>query len=66
MVPHSGHIALGAVLGLAERWRERWPSARHPTPAACLTVINTRLLLLDTLLRWLPASTHTQQENRQV
>ena len=66
LIPHSGHVSFDAVATLAGRWRQREPSPRHPTPAACLTVVNARRLLLDALWARLPAATPQQREDRQV
>ena len=64
--PNSGTARVADVAALAERWQRRWPSARHASPAASLTVANMRHLLLDALWRKLPVVTEAEQHDRAV
>ena len=64
--PNSGTVRVADVAALADRWQRRWPSARHASPAALLTVANMRHLLLDALWKQLPAVTEAEQHDRGV
>ena len=66
MWPDSGTVHVADVAALADRWQQRWPSARHASPAASLTVANMRHLLLDALWKQLPTATPAQQRERAV
>ena len=66
MWPDSGTVRVADVAALADRWQRRWPSARHASPAASLTVANMRHLLLDALWKQLPTATAAQQRERAV
>jgi len=64
--PDAGTVRVADVAALAERWQRRWPSARHASPAASLTVANMRHLLLDALWKKLPADTKAEELDRAV
>ena len=64
--PNSGTVRVADVAALADRWQRRWPSARHASPAATLTVANMRHLLLNALWKQLPAASAAQQRDRTV
>ena len=66
MWPHDGTVRVADVAALADRWQRRWPSARHASPAASLTIANMRHLLLDALWKQLPTATAAQQRERTV
>lgn len=45
----DGRPAVIDMSRLAGRWRERWPSAQQPSADACLSIVNSRDLLLQAL-----------------
>ncbi len=64
--PNAGTVRVADVAALADRWQRRWPSARHASPAAALTVANMRHLLLDALWKKLPSGSDAEQLDRAV